>query len=383
LGVALKGDIPILLSLDSADVRYNPSFFNEKLRVGAPPDMFSRHGQNWRFPSFRWAEMERDGFAWWRERLQRASRFYHAYRIDHVLGFFRIWGIPEAQRSAELGYYEPALRITMEQLAQDVGLSNGMVEELVQSQVLVSTETGFAPAWHYSNSPAFKRLDEHTAARLRALFEKYWSEQEPLWRKQGLKLLAAIANSTDMLVCGEDLGVVPDCVPEVLQELGILGLRVERWCSDKEGCLTSPDAFPRLTVTTTSTHDSSTLRGWWQEQGWNREQYFARLKLPGACPEYLTTQVCAAILERNLKSNSLIVVLPLQDLFSLHYDLRTSEPDAERINVPGTEAKENWTYRMKLPIESLLSYDAYNSYVTALISARRNKGLGAAASATD
>src|SRR5262249_11994667 len=123
MGVALKGDIPILLSPDSADVHYNPSLFNKGLRVGAPPDMFSRDGQNWGFPSYRWPEMEQDGFAWWRQRLQRASRFYHAYRIDHVLGFFRIWIIPEVYESAAHGYYDPALRISEEQLFVDAGLN--------------------------------------------------------------------------------------------------------------------------------------------------------------------------------------------------------------------------------------------------------------------
>ena len=374
MGVALKGDIPILLSAESADVRANSSLFDTQLRVGAPPDMFSKEGQDWRFPSFRWPEMERDGFAWWRERFERASRFYHACRIDHVLGFFRIWVIPEAEESATLGYYMPARRIRADELSQDAGLEDSEVEELLQSHALVRTETGYAPAWYWPHSPAFMRLDERKRSRLRTLIEAYWNGQEELWREHGRKLLGAIAKFTDMLVCAEDLGVVPKCVPEVLEELGILGLRVERW-SDQDGHLASPDRLPRLTVSTTSTHDSSTLRGWWQEQGWNRQEYFACLNLPGSCPGCLTTEVCAAILERNLNSNSLIVVLPLQDLFAIHYDLRTPDPAAERINVPGVKSAGNWTYRMKLPIESLLAYDLYNDYLKGFIARRRNKAL--------
>lgn len=374
MSVALKGDIPILLSAQSADVRDNPSLFDTRLRVGAPPDMFSKEGQNWRFPSIRWPEMEHDGFAWWRERLERASRFYHAYRIDHVLGFFRIWVIPEAVESASLGYFAPARRISADLLSRDAGLGESDIEELVQSHALVRTETGYAPAWYWPHSPAFMRLDERKGSRLRALIEAYWNGQEELWREHGRKLLGAIAKSTDMLVCAEDLGVVPKCVPEVLVELDILGLRVERW-SDQDGRLCSPDRFPRLTVSTTSTHDSSTLRGWWQEQGWNRQEYFGWLNLPGSCPGYLTTEVCAAILERNLNSNSLIVVLPLQDFFAIHYDLRTLDPAAERINVPGVKSADNWTYRMKLPIESLLAYDRYNDYLKGFIARRRSKAL--------
>lgn len=374
MGIALKGDIPILLSAESADVRANPSLFDTKLRVGAPPDMFCKEGQNWKFPSFRWPEMERDGFAWWRERLHRASRFYHACRIDHVLGFFRAWIIPETEESASLGYYMPARRISGEELSQYAGLKKSEIEELLHSHALVSTESGYAAAWYWPHSPAFMSLDERKRSKLRTLIEAYWNGQEELWREHGRKLLGAIAKSSDMLVCAEDLGVVPKCVPEVLEELGILGLRVERW-SGQDGRILSPDRFPRLTVSTTSTHDSSTLRGWWQEQGWNREEYFGWLNLPGSCPGYLTTEVCAAILERNLNSNSLVAVFPLQDLFAIHYDLRTPDPGAERINVPGVESDGNWTYRMKLPIESLLTYDLFNDYLKGFIARRRNKEM--------
>ena len=374
MGVTLKGDIPILLSVRSADVRTNPLLFNTKLRAGAPPDMYSGEGQNWKFPSFRWEEMERDGFAWWRERLERASRFYHAYRIDHVLGFFRIWVIPEAEESAALGYYAPAHSISEDKLLLDAGLGKSDIVDLVQSHALLRTDTGYAPAWYWPHSSAFLRLDEPGRSKLRTVIENYWNGQEGLWQEHGRKLLRAIAKSTDMLVCAEDLGVVPKCVPEVLEDLGILGLRVERW-TDQKGRLTSPTRFPRLTVSTTSTHDSSTLRGWWQEQGWDRQEYFKGLNLPGSCPDFLTTEVCAAILERNLDSNSLITVFPLQDFFALHYDLRTPDPAAERINVPGVQSTDNWTYRMKRPLESLLAYSAFNDRLRGFIARRRNKPL--------
>lgn len=378
MGIALKGDIPILLSLDSADFQYNPRLFDKNLRVGAPPDMFSREGQNWRFPSFRWAEMERDDFRWWRDRLHRASRFYHAYRIDHVLGFFRSWVIPEAQESAALGYYEPARGIRLAELLNEANLTENAVADLVKSHALVRTETGFAPAWHWRDSPAYQNLEEPSRSRLHTLIERYWTGQETLWRDCGRRLLDAIAKSTDMLVCGEDLGVIPECVPQVLEELDILGLRVERWAGNGGG-FAAPKTFPRLTVNTTSTHDSSTLREWWEEQEWNRDEYFALLGVQGYRPQFLTTEVCAAIIERNLNSNSVITVLPLQDLFALHYDLRTPDPAAERINLPGVQNDKNWTYRMKLQIESLLAYDAYNDYLASLIVRRRNRSLDASA----
>jgi len=374
MGIALKGDIPILLSAQSADVQFNPSLFDTSLRVGAPPDMFSRDGQNWRFPSFRWQVMEQDDYAWWRSRVANASRFFHACRIDHVLGFFRVWVIPESAGSAALGFYEPARRITEEMLVQNAGLDAVEIEELIQSRALLRTETGYAPAWFWHHSLELMRLDSRSGGKLRALIDDYWHGQEEPWREHGQKVLSAISDSTDMLLCGEDLGVIPGCVPGVLEDLNILGLRVERW-SDHHGRICNPDLYPRLTVSTTSTHDSSTLRCWWQEHGWNRHQYFESLHIPGNCPDYLTTEICAAIIERQVNSNSLMVILPLQDLFALHYDLRTLDPAMERINVPGVDSVDNWTYRMKLSIEELLAYDAYNDYLQGFIARRRSRSL--------
>ena len=165
MGVALKGDIPILLSEDSVDVHINPAFFDKRIRVGAPPDMFSIEGQNWRFPSFRWAEMAKDDFAWWRSRLEWASRFYHAFRIDHVLGFFRIWSIPENEKSASRGYYEPARRISAETLLSDAVLNESDVEELIESyawsapnQALLRRGTGDTPP-HSRGLMRSRRLD--------------------------------------------------------------------------------------------------------------------------------------------------------------------------------------------------------------------------------
>ena len=374
MGIALKGDIPILLSAESADVQFNPALFNTSLRVGAPPDMFSREGQNWRFPSFSWKAMEENGYAWWKSRVQRASRFFHACRIDHVLGFFRVWVIPESSGSASLGFFEPAKRIRAEMLTQYAGLTLGEIEDLVQSRALLRTDSGYAPAWYWYQSPELMRLDARSDGKLRALIDNYWRGQEAPWREHGQKVLTAISESTDMLLCGEDLGVIPDCVPAVLEELNILGLRVERW-SDRYGVICNPEIYPRLTVSTTSTHDSSTLRCWWEEQGWNRHEYFQSLSLHGDCPDYLTTEVCAAIIERQMKSNSLMVILPLQDLFALHYDLRTLDPALERINVPGVESDDNWTYRMKLSIEDLISYDAFNNYLKGFVTRRRSRSL--------
>lgn len=105
-GVFLKGDIPILISRESADVWRHRSLFKMQLTAGSPPDMYSAEGQNWGFPIYNWEAMEKDGYAWWRQRLKIASYFYHLYRIDHIVGFFRIWAIPLGQ-SGRNGHFVP------------------------------------------------------------------------------------------------------------------------------------------------------------------------------------------------------------------------------------------------------------------------------------
>src|SRR5262249_14618627 len=151
--------------------------------------------------SFRWEEMEKDDFAWWRARLERASRFYHAFRIDHVLGFFRMWSIPEEEKSAARGYYEPARRVSVETLVRDAGMSEHDIEELIRSHALIRTPSGFAPTWYWQRSSAVSSLEPIKASRLGALFEKYWTAQEDLWREHGRRLLTTITESVDMLVC--------------------------------------------------------------------------------------------------------------------------------------------------------------------------------------
>ncbi len=106
-GIFLKGDIPILLSPDSADVWENSSLFHLDLNAGAPPDLYNKLGQNWGFPLFNWEAMRKDNFRWWKQRLKVVEKFYHIYRIDHVVGFFRIWGIEKGKKAAEGTFFPP------------------------------------------------------------------------------------------------------------------------------------------------------------------------------------------------------------------------------------------------------------------------------------
>jgi len=378
MGIALKGDIPILLSQESADVWAHPELFNLQWRVGAPPDMFSPEGQNWQFPSLNWNHLERTGFAWWRQRLQYAARFYHAFRLDHVLGFFRVWILPTDQTSGVLGRFEPTLRLSQTDLLQ-TGLSAQDIDDLVQTQGLLPLEDGFTPAWYYDHNATFHQLSTATQNNIRALVETYWQRQEALWEEIGLKRLSVIAQASDMLVCAEDLGTVPACVPAVLAALNILGLKIERWSRawhEPHQPFIDPKTYPRLSVCSPSTHDTTTLRGWWEEElREDRAQYGSLLGVPETCPTELTPDLSAKIIERNLRANSLLCIFAVQDLLGLESRLRTLTPADERINVPGTTSPLNWTYRMSASLETLRGLDAFNRQLRRLIKLRRNRPL--------
>jgi len=112
MGILLEGDLPILMNEDSCDVWAHPDIFTQELSAGAPPDMYSPDGQNWGFPIYNWDAQEKDNYAWWRNRLSVAAKYYNAYRIDHVLGFFRIWASSHRDYSSALGRFVPYLPVT-------------------------------------------------------------------------------------------------------------------------------------------------------------------------------------------------------------------------------------------------------------------------------
>jgi 4-alpha-glucanotransferase len=440
MGIKLKGDIPIMINVNSADVWAQRKFFDLGMKAGAPPDMFSDRGQNWGLPCYDWNELSKDGFDWWKRRLKQASKFYHAYRIDHVLGFFRIWQIPEGEVTGVLGRFSPSVPMTRPELWA-VGIDDELLKSLMEPRcterflmeqfggeggrvigryfsagngagemvfsdnikcerdieqsgeerhikeklfhlywnrafVPAEGKSRVLPTWFHYKTRVFNDLPADKRAALKRLIDENNARQDTLWRDNALKLLKMMSGTTDMLVCAEDLGAVPDCVPGVLKELGILSLKIERWARqyDKPGSpFIAPGDYPRLSVCSPSGHDTSTLRGLWEENGWDRENYYRLLGLAGQCPNYLTSEISKAIIQRNLDANSLLCIFPLQDFLGLYYNLRTDNPADERINVPGIVAPENWAYRMKTTIEFLIGYDEYNDYVKWLVEGRRKR----------
>jgi 4-alpha-glucanotransferase len=430
LGIALKGDIPILMNEDSADVWANPELFRDDLRAGSPPDADNPLGQNWGFPIYNWDSHRSTGFSWWRSRLERASRYYHAFRIDHVLGFFRVWSIPRGERTGALGWPTPHEPITAAELAElgfsgdrlrwisrphvptslveeangrDYLAAHGQLREVAdrigneelwlfkesvstdshlaresipasvrdallgawRDRLLVTTgrdERGrdtYAPAWRYQDSTAWRGLSGDERAALASLFARKEKENDELWRRQGEELLGALVSATDMLPCAEDLGAVPPCVAPVLATLGVLSLRVFRWERRwaEPGSPFRPLAeYPELSVSTTSVHDSSTFRAWWEREG-GREiaretlEAAARSSAPNGA-EY-SPDVAAFALSAMARAPSRLFIPPLRDLLDLSPSYRSADPDADRINVPGTVTDFNWTWRMPVGVEEL------------------------------
>lgn len=422
-GIALEGDLPILMNEDSCDVWAHPEFFRADLSAGAPPDMFSPLGQNWQFPIYDWETQEHDGYAWWKLRLNIADRYYSAYRIDHVLGFFRIWAASRRDRSAVLARFVPSLPIERKEL-EDLGFDAARIRwmsrphvpgSLVRDALAGTTnaekeadrvfarvfdrignedlwlfkaevrgeldleemdlhpdavgplqaawrdrmflefeEDRFAPTWNYWDTRAYPTLREDERRRVEELVSRKRAESEGIWEVQGRKLLGVLVGASPMLPCAEDLGVVPECVPRVLAELGVLGLRVLRWTRDwgERGEPYIPlSKYPTLSVCTPAVHDSSTVREWWEREA-DRDLLRSFIDSPKLGDKY-SPAVARALLGAISRAESLLCVFQIQDLLHLRDEYYAPDPTRERINVPGTVNDFNWTYRLPANLSAL------------------------------
>ena len=361
--VILKGDIPIGISRDGVEAWVEPKYFNLNGQAGAPPDAFSTDGQNWGFPTYNWDEMLKDGCQWWVRRFRKMAEYFDAYRIDHVLGFFRIWEIPVPEKSGLMGQFAPALGMSREEIeAYGVPFSEGLF--------LVDHKRN--DRWHpriaVQYQEAYNQLSEGDKFNFNRLYNDYfYRRNNQFWYTEAMKKLPRLTQATRMLVCAEDLGMVPDCVPWVMNELRILSLEIQSMPKDNTVRFGHLSRNPYRSVCTISTHDMATLRQWWDEDEAQTQDYFnSMLHRGGPAPHPLPGWLAKDIVSRHLTSPSMLCLLSFQDWMSIDEQLRLPDQNAERINIPANP-RHYWRYRMHLTIEQLLAADDLNNEIITLI----------------
>lgn len=435
-GIILKGDMPIMMNEDSADAWAHPEFFDHSLRAGSPVDGQNPAGQNWGFPTYNWKNLKAAGYSWWTDRLQSAQQYYQAYRLDHILGFFRIWAIPERETTALLGRSEPGSPIAraeleeagftkerikwlsephvptgdvdyftwnhdastkiLETLAEKLpneelwtfkasvkgdkdiyeanfkGLCQGDAEQKIKDALAKKwrdrtlreiKKDKFIALWTYQDTYPWSTLNGEEKQKLQALVDSHRAKEEGLWKKQASDILKDLTASVEMVPCGEDLGVNLSAVPEVMGKNKILRLNVVRWSRDW-GAQGSPyvpfEKYPELSVTTTSVHDSSTIRQWWNEEKEGGRAFFKANKeifleegISENDFESFTEKTARAVLQAAASSASLWAIHPLQDFLYLQKKYWLADAKDERVNIPGEVSEFNWTYRMPASVEDL------------------------------
>ncbi|KAJ9547973.1 hypothetical protein OSB04_020516, partial [Centaurea solstitialis] len=442
-GVVLKGDLPIGVDRNSVDCWVNPNLFRMNTSTGAPPDYFDKNGQNWGFPTYNWEEMSKDNYAWWRARLSQMANYFTAYRIDHILGFFRIWELPEHAMTGLVGKFRPSIPLSQEELEKEgiwdfdrlskpyilqeflqekfgpswiVVASHFMNEfqksryefkddcntekkiaaklkSLVEKSLLSESEEklrrdlfdllqnivlirdpedpkSFYPRFNLEDTSSFRDLDEHSKNIFRRLYyDYYFQRQESLWRQNAMKTLPALLNSSDMLACGEDLGLIPSCVHPVMQELGLIGLRIQRMPSEADLDFGIPSQYGYMTVCAPSCHDCSTLRAWWEEDEERRRLFFKTMvgvdSLP---PKQCVPEIAYFVLRQHVEAPSMWAIFPLQDLLALKEEYTTRPATEETINDP-TNPKHYWRFRVHVTMETLLKDTELTTSIKGLVSA--------------
>lgn len=435
--VVFKGDLPIGVNRYCVDTWVNPHLFRLHMQAGAPPDFFSAHGQNWFFPTYDWEAMSKDNYAWWRYRLGHMAKYFHAYRIDHILGFFRIWEIPAGFKTGMSGRFYPAHGISRQEL-ESLGLwdidryvkpyiRDGILQELFHDDWWKIKDRFFEPLWHDrlrfkedfdterkvekalqlpEDAPkAEKQYNENVRNQLFDMFNNvclladvedpnvfhprfmmqqtrsyaelpsnewkgalynlhedyYHHRQDELWKKNGLERLPMMKSASNMLVCGEDLGMIPKCVPDVMEETSILSLAVQRM-PDGDAEFGIPSEYKYECVATTSSHDTSTFRGWWEEiPDHLRMRYWTEvMRRDGRTPPpaVCTTEIVEWVITDHLASPAMWTIFPLQDLLGMDEKLRRRDAAAEQINDP-SNPDHVWCFRLHLNIEEVTAEEEF------------------------
>ena len=434
LGISLKGDLPIGIYRYSVEAWTEPELFGMDFQAGAPPDEFSDLGQNWEFPTYNWEVMQANDYDWWKKRFNVIARYFDAMRIDHILGFFRIWRMPMSATQGLLGYFYPAVPVSLEEFASrhipfnydrycrpfindqilwdwfgyekevisehfmypENGVyyfkpeydtqrklseyfkknpSNGVEDKLISlaANVLFLQEFNgndyvYHPRFNIQKTDSYKYLSDWEKKQLSDLYVDYFfKRQDGLWYQKAMEKLPMLLTATDMLICGEDLGLVPECVPGVMDKLGITALKVQR--SPKENVpYYDPQSASYMNVVTASSHDSSTLRQWWKENRELTQHYFNnQLKQFGTAPSELLPELAEIIMKQHLHSEAMLAIFPIQEYFATDYEIVNPYADDERINNPAV-FPHYWRYRMHISLEELLEKESFNQKIAHFVS---------------
>lgn len=317
-GVALMGDIPFGISYYSADVFAHPECFALEWLGGAPPEPYfkddeftQKWGQNWGIPLYRWEVMRSRNFAWWRERVRGVREIFHLFRIDHVLGFYRIYAFPwRPQENAEFLPLEP--------------------EEM-------RARTG-------GREPHFAPRDDRSRQNC------------AMNRQEGEEYLRVVLEESGAThVVAEDLGTVPDYMRPSLRSLGIPGFKIPQWENDPDDHTIPGSAYERRSIATFATHDHKPVRALWEEafekktstsaqarHDLSKIAQFAGITPPNESSDYLR-DFYPAIFEALFRSQSWLALVMITDLLGRK----------ERFNVPGTANGSNWTRRLHTTVHKL------------------------------
>lgn len=445
IGVAMKGDIPIGISPDSVDAYTSPELFNLNASAGAPPDDFSISGQNWGFPTYNWQQMQKDNFLWWRQRFQKMQDYFDAYRIDHILGFFRIWQMRKTDVWGLCGHFNPALPYSLQDLwnmgvkldadrmtkpyirsnflgdvfgydteyakqhflltndqyvyyfreefntqkkvqayfetGEGAQLPEAQRNNLMQGLLYLHCEVLFVrdqkdesllhPRISIAQSHTFQELYDDQKQVIMSIYNDYFFRRHnQFWKDSAMTKLPTLIASTHMLCCGEDLGMVPDCVPEVMHSEQILSLEIQRMPKDPTVKFAHPADAPYLSVCTTGTHDTNPLRAWWEEDKVTTQLFYnQQMGWQGEAPEHMSGDIARFIVNQHMYSPAMWVILPLQDWFAIDENIRLKDANGERINVPANP-RHFWNYRMHISLEELMKADSFNAQVRQLTSVR-------------
>ena len=439
-GIILKGDLPIGVNRESIEIVQHPMLFHLDSQTGAPPDAFNQQGQNWGFPTYNWDQpkgQKIDIFDWFHQRLANMQQYFDALRIDHILGFFRIWEIPDDAVYGLLGHFSPALPLTVDEIEyfglpfrrelftrpfindriidrlfgihaqyvrdnylirkaynlydlkeeystqrkvmaffsnrrdeSSLWIRDGLMHLL--SNVLFVKDPRKKDMYHprigVIGEPIYEALNAEDKDAFSRLYNNFFYQRHSFfWGQQALKRLPAVLKDLRLLICGEDLGMLPDCVEPILDQLRILTLEIQQMPKQQGFEFAHLEANPYRSVATISTHDMQTLRLWWNDNPEQRQRYYVTmLQKEGRAPEQLPAYLAEEIIARHLYCPSMLCVLQLQDWLAMDSELRAKNIRNERINVP-SDPYNQWKWRMHITIEQLIAADRYNKKLKTMI----------------